>query len=122
MNLGTQQAKEVRVGPGPKRGSFPLDHLHECDKAVEEYFKCLQDNGNFASKCRKEASDYLKCRVEHKLMSKEDMLQADIPETNENTPELTIEQIKQIRKERLQKEALRGRMGLTSGRTEKPNG
>ncbi|EFC46352.1 predicted protein, partial [Naegleria gruberi] len=57
----------------PKRGSFPLDHLHECDQAVELYYKCLQDNQNFASKCRKEASEYLKCRVENKLMSNDDM-------------------------------------------------
>ncbi len=116
MNKGTQQAKETRVGPGPKRGSFPLDHLHECDKTVENYFKCLQDNQNFASKCRKEASDYLKCRMENKLMSKEDVLEADIPDTNDSAPGLTIDQIKQMKKDRLKREAMRGTLGLTSGR------
>ncbi|KAL9642539.1 hypothetical protein ABK040_011106 [Willaertia magna] len=105
MNRGAQQAKEVSVGKGPKRGSFPLDHLHECDKTVEMYFKCLRDNNNFASKCRKEGNDYLKCRVNNGLMSKDDFLEADMPETNDNAPDLSIEQIKQMKKDRMKKDA-----------------
>lgn len=63
MNFGKASGQSsFGRGRAPDRGSFPPDHLHECDDYVEKYFICLRDNRMYAPKCRKEAQLYLICR------------------------------------------------------------
>lgn len=56
----------------PDKGSFPLDHEGVCKATMLRYMICLRENKNDNSKCRKEAKDYLGCRMDHNLMAKED--------------------------------------------------
>ena len=55
----------------PEKGSFPLDHLAECRLSIEKYFICMHENKNLAPKCREEAREYLKCRMDRDLMEEE---------------------------------------------------
>lgn len=56
----------------PDKGSFPLDHEGLCKKSMVSYMKCLFINKNDNSACRKEAKEYLNCRMDNNLMAKED--------------------------------------------------
>lgn len=56
----------------PEKGSFPLDHEGQCKKSMLHYMLCLKSNKNNNSECRKEAKDYLQCRMDNQLMAKED--------------------------------------------------
>jgi len=55
----------------PDKGSFPLDHDGECKAFTLKFMKCLRDNDNDNSLCRKESMDYLACRMDHGLMKRE---------------------------------------------------
>ncbi|EGW32565.1 uncharacterized protein SPAPADRAFT_71943 [Spathaspora passalidarum NRRL Y-27907] len=57
----------------PERGSFPLDHDHECSSQMFKYLECMKftENKN-APNCRILAKDYLKCRMDHQLMEQSD--------------------------------------------------
>ncbi|KAF2897050.1 hypothetical protein ILUMI_09129, partial [Ignelater luminosus] len=56
----------------PDKGSFPLDHEGLCKKLMIKYMKCLRTNDNDNSFCREEARDYLACRMDNNLMTRED--------------------------------------------------
>jgi cytochrome c oxidase assembly protein subunit 19 len=59
----------------PQRGIFPLDHLAECREAMVRYVDCLADNKDMHHKCRDFSKEYLKCRMDHQLMSEEPLEQ-----------------------------------------------
>jgi cytochrome c oxidase assembly protein subunit 19 len=114
MNSQTRAAKESGSGAGPQRGSFPLDHLHECDHTIEQYFLCMKKSKQNAQKCRIESRAYLDCRLEKNLMTKEDYRSANLPDVNEPVEEFDVEQIKQQKRlaRRQTKVAGVGRSGI----------
>lgn len=57
----------------PEKGVFPLDHFGECKHVKEEYMACLKDHQNDASACTRLARRYLECRMDRKLMAKQDL-------------------------------------------------
>jgi len=63
-------AKKFNPTP-PEKGSFPLDKDGECKIFYAKYMLCLLDKKNNASECRQESKDYLECRMEKGLMTKE---------------------------------------------------
>nr|XP_046234147.1 cytochrome c oxidase assembly protein COX19 [Scatophagus argus] len=67
MNFGS---KSFQPRP-PDKGAFPLDHFGECKAIKEIFMKCLRDNSFDNSKCRLQSKDYLECRMDHQLMTKE---------------------------------------------------
>lgn len=69
MNFST--AKQY-VRP-PQRGIFPLDHDGECRPFMESYLECLQESRDTHHKCRDLSKDYLQCRMDKQLMSKENL-------------------------------------------------
>ncbi len=48
---------------GPDKGSFPLDHFHECDTDAKKYSLCLAKHQLMPKRCRQFQVDYLKCRM-----------------------------------------------------------
>lgn len=98
MNVQTRAAKQISGGAAPERGSFPLDHLHECDHTVYEYYVCLKKNKYFAQKCRVEMKSYLNCRVDKRLMSHDDYRTANLPDINAPIADFDIEDLKKSRK------------------------
>ncbi|KAM6897580.1 cytochrome c oxidase assembly protein COX19 [Xenentodon cancila] len=67
MNFGT---KSFKPRP-PDKGSFPLDHFGECTAFKETFMKCLRENSFDNSMCRLQSKDYLECRMDRQLMTKE---------------------------------------------------
>lgn len=67
MNFGS---KTFKPRP-PDKGSFPLDHFGECKDFKERFMKCLRANHFENTPCRNESKEYLECRMERQLMSKE---------------------------------------------------
>ncbi|KAI9618925.1 hypothetical protein H4Q26_012182 [Puccinia striiformis f. sp. tritici PST-130] len=66
----------------PDRGSFPLDHFHDCSSFMKTYLSCLQANQRDQAKCRLESKNYLGCRMEKGLMAKvawDELGLADVP-------------------------------------------
>ena len=57
----------------PLKGAFPLDHDGECRAQQTEYMACLTNNGFVATLCREQSRRYLECRMQHGLMSAEEM-------------------------------------------------
>ena len=57
----------------PEKGSFPLDHFHECKTIHSKYLRCLKENKNDSLACRPVSQEYLQCRMDKNLMTKEDM-------------------------------------------------
>ncbi|XP_046569702.1 cytochrome c oxidase assembly protein COX19-like isoform X1 [Haliotis rubra] len=55
----------------PDKGSFPLDHEGECKDFMFKYMQCLRINKHSNSQCRDESKDYLQCRMDRNLMTKE---------------------------------------------------
>ena len=65
----------------PERGSFPLDHDGECSDQMQKYIKCLKlVKGENAPNCRLLAKEYLKCRMNHDLMDKDEWKNLGLPE------------------------------------------
>lgn len=65
----------------PERGSFPLDHDHECSSIMAQYLDCLKIvKGNNAPNCRLLAKSYLNCRMENQLMEKDDWKNLGLPD------------------------------------------
>lgn len=64
-------AKQVVIPP--QRGIFPLDHGAECQLPMETYLACLQANQDMHHKCRDLSRAYLQCRMDHQLMSPENL-------------------------------------------------
>ncbi|KAI4872375.1 hypothetical protein NFI96_033640 [Prochilodus magdalenae] len=67
MNFGT---KSFKPRP-PEKGSFPLDHFGECKVFKETFMRCLRENNFDNSLCRLQSKEYLECRMERQLMTKE---------------------------------------------------
>ncbi|XP_076856266.1 cytochrome c oxidase assembly protein COX19 [Brachyhypopomus gauderio] len=67
MNFGT---KSFKPRP-PDKGSFPLDHFGECKSFKEEFMRCLRNNKFDNAHCRIQSKEYLQCRMDKQLMSKE---------------------------------------------------
>ncbi|ORY30330.1 hypothetical protein BCR39DRAFT_529212 [Naematelia encephala] len=57
----------------PQRGSFPLDHDGDCKDAMMVYLKCIKANNGNNGACRPESRLYLECRMDHDLMTRDDM-------------------------------------------------
>ncbi len=53
----------VVASRAPDKGSFPLDHFHECDKQAQLYNKCVSKHQLLPKRCRKFQIDYLECRM-----------------------------------------------------------
>ncbi|NP_001104010.1 cytochrome c oxidase assembly protein COX19 [Danio rerio] len=86
MNFGS---KTFRPRP-PDKGAFPLDHFGECKSFKEVYMQCLRNNHFDNSRCRIESKEYLECRMDRQLMTKEPLeklgfndLTEDLSEENE---------------------------------------
>ena len=43
----------------PEKGSFPLDHFHECKTFMEKYMACLKRESNSHANCREETKAYV---------------------------------------------------------------
>lgn len=56
----------------PAKGSFPLDHEGECKRHMLRYMLCLREKGNLNTECRPLAKDYLGCRMDKQLMTREE--------------------------------------------------
>eukprot|EP00427_Karlodinium_veneficum_P032590 CAMPEP_0169194718 /NCGR_PEP_ID=MMETSP1016-20121227/6840_1 /TAXON_ID=342587 /ORGANISM="Karlodinium micrum, Strain CCMP2283" /LENGTH=120 /DNA_ID=CAMNT_0009271229 /DNA_START=68 /DNA_END=427 /DNA_ORIENTATION=+ len=65
--------KRIPVGKPPDKGSFPIDHFGECTNLKSEYMKCLKENQFDNMSCRYLSKQYLECRMDKDLMSKEPM-------------------------------------------------
>lgn len=48
----------------PDRGAFPLDLFKECKDACDKYLNCMKSNNQKVEMCRKEAKEYLECRMD----------------------------------------------------------
>ena len=70
--MGGAGAKKQVVRP-PQRGIFPLDHFAECQEPMDLYLKCLEENKDVHHECREMSREYLKCRMDHGLMAKENL-------------------------------------------------
>jgi hypothetical protein len=82
----------------PQRGIFPLDHDADCRvnmqvrnshsrrgathtsyllmlfcSFAQKYLKCLKDSKDIHHKCRELSREYLQCRMDNQLMSKENL-------------------------------------------------
>ncbi|ODV75199.1 Cox19p CYBJADRAFT_147103 [Cyberlindnera jadinii NRRL Y-1542] len=69
----------------PERGSFPLDHDHECSSIMTEYLECMKlVRGNNALNCRLLAKKYLGCRMDNQLMEKDEWKNLGLP--NDDQP------------------------------------
>ena len=107
MNSQTRNAK-TQVGAGPQRGSFPLDHLHECDVTIEKYFVCMKTNKYFPQKCREEMRSYLDCRLDKNLMTKDDYRAANLPDPNAPIREIDLETISNYKRAQRRKDHVAG--------------
>ena len=69
----------------PERGSFPLDHEHDCSHIMKDYVACIKlVQGSNAHGCRLLAKSYLKCRMDHGLMDRDEWKNLGLPE--DDTP------------------------------------
>ena len=57
----------------PDKGSFPLDHFHDCNREAEEYTGCMQRHQMMPKRCRQFQKSYLECRMKAGLMEQTDM-------------------------------------------------
>ncbi len=57
----------------PEKGSFPLDREGECKDFYKRYMICLVDTKYNASECREASKNYLECRMNKGLMTKESL-------------------------------------------------
>mmetsp|Transcript_24979 Transcript_24979/g.58618 ORF Transcript_24979/g.58618 Transcript_24979/m.58618 type:complete len:125 (-) Transcript_24979:1470-1844(-) len=69
MNFSTSK-QYVRP---PQRGIFPLDHDAECKTFIEKYLACMNQSNDVHHKCKPISKDYLQCRMDRQLMSKENL-------------------------------------------------
>jgi len=90
MNFGVKSFRPR----APDKGSFPLDHFGECKIFKEKFMACLSSNKFDNSKCRIQSKDYLECRMDNQLMTKEpleklgfkDLMDAPTQENKEAKP------------------------------------
>mmetsp|Transcript_63312 Transcript_63312/g.151035 ORF Transcript_63312/g.151035 Transcript_63312/m.151035 type:complete len:143 (+) Transcript_63312:105-533(+) len=83
MSMG----KRTMMGRPPDKGSFPLDHFGECTDLKTAYLRCLKEHHFDNMSCRYLSKQYLECRMENNLMSKEPMEKLGfLTEENEAKP------------------------------------
>lgn len=70
------------IPTAPDKGSFPLDHFGDCKEFMKKYMICIKSNNNDSSACRDEIKDYLGCRMDKELMTREDFDKLGLAETN----------------------------------------
>ena len=63
--------KSRPVITAPDKGSFPLDHFHECEEFAVLYHSCLEKHQLMPKRCQKFQVNYIECRMKHGLMGKE---------------------------------------------------
>lgn len=63
--------QKIFTPTAPDKGSFPLDHENVCKSQMLKYMKCLRISKFDNSECRMESKDYLACRMDNQLMTKE---------------------------------------------------
>lgn len=61
------------MAKAPDKGSFPLDHFHECDEQAKAYSECVTLHELIPKKCREAQMAYLQCRMKSGLMDQEEM-------------------------------------------------
>ena len=61
------------MSKAPDKGSFPLDHFHECDDEANKYNECITIHELMPKRCRDAQINYLNCRMKSGLMDQEDM-------------------------------------------------
>jgi len=66
----------------PDKGSFPLDHFHECEEHAVRYNACLDKHQLMPKRCQKFQISYLECRMKHNLMGKEKIENLGFSEVN----------------------------------------
>jgi len=71
--MATGHAPKSSKPRPPLKGSFPLDRKGECSDLKQIFLDCLKVNKNDNSRCRDESRDYLVCRMNKKLMQKENL-------------------------------------------------
>lgn len=71
MSSHTFNQKKFTPTP-PDKGSFPLDHENVCKRVMLYYMSCLRQHSDDNSKCRQQAQDYLRCRMDNQLMAREE--------------------------------------------------
>lgn len=64
----------------PLKGSFMMDHEHECDEQVTAYLQCIRRNEGGVGECREVMKAYLQCRMERGLMQPEEWSRLGLPE------------------------------------------
>lgn len=57
----------------PDKGSFPLDHFGECKEKMEIFMSCLKENSYNQGACRVQSREYLQCRMDNELMTRENL-------------------------------------------------
>eukprot|EP01017_Pseudomicrothorax_dubius_P028018 TRINITY_DN3296_c0_g1_i1.p1 TRINITY_DN3296_c0_g1~~TRINITY_DN3296_c0_g1_i1.p1 ORF type:complete len:126 (+),score=27.18 TRINITY_DN3296_c0_g1_i1:174-551(+) len=55
----------------PDKGSFPLDHFHECEQEAKKYNECVAKHQLMPKRCRQFQREYLECRMNKGLMDRE---------------------------------------------------
>ena len=70
------------VVTAPDKGSFPLDHFHECEEHAIRYNACLDKHQLMPKRCQKLQINYLECRMKHNLMGKEKIENLGFDEVN----------------------------------------
>ncbi|KAJ2520410.1 Cytochrome c oxidase assembly protein cox19 [Coemansia sp. RSA 1939] len=71
MSFGGPAPPLIRTTP-PDRGSFPLDHDGECKSVMARYLECLRTKNGSNKKCKHISKEYLGCRMERRLMDRDD--------------------------------------------------
>mmetsp|Transcript_31494 Transcript_31494/g.35803 ORF Transcript_31494/g.35803 Transcript_31494/m.35803 type:complete len:121 (-) Transcript_31494:194-556(-) len=62
-----------KVAGSPDKGSFPLDHFHECDEFAQVYRACLNKHRLMPKRCQQYQMEYLECRMNSGLMEQTPM-------------------------------------------------
>jgi cytochrome c oxidase assembly protein subunit 19 len=73
MSARSMSAASSQVVRPPQRGIFPLDHMAECRDPMEKYLHCMEEQKDQHHKCRDLSKDYLQCRMDRDLMSRENL-------------------------------------------------
>ena len=66
----------------PDKGSFPLDHFHECEEHAVRYNACLDKHQLMPKRCQKFQINYIECRMKNGLMKQEKVENLGFNEVN----------------------------------------
>jgi cytochrome c oxidase assembly protein subunit 19 len=83
----TSEPKGLPATP-PEKGSFPIDHEGVCKDAALAFHRCLREASGVATACRTSVRAYLLCRMDHGLMTREDLARLRLgPDVKDERPE-----------------------------------